>query len=318
MKRTVGLDRYAVSPCDAIRNEIASWRTDPELAKLVSRLSSMTDLQQYLDAYAEVMVARVLLQNGCEVRVEVPTENGRTADFEATRGNDRLFIHVKRLNEDSGTTRQISVSKRTGSLETIPRPLVVGVSFRDDLSNAQMQRFVRQARSFIERADVGSKTEIKGDDGETLGSCDVLAEWSGQHVQLAKVLPAHFVDDNERFRKLLSKAYHQFMPGAENVIAVTSSCADDMDFETALLGATYERWDGPPPRGRVVECGRHGDGFWSDEKHPDSSAAAFFQFSRESDEFRSRLWVRPGPALSSTMQQLLGDLFASGPSGPEG
>jgi hypothetical protein len=78
------------------------------------------------------------------------------------------------------------------------------------------------------------------------------------------------------------------MPGALNVIFVTSSLADDIkDFESALLGDTYEDYTVTP-----YKKGRTNNGFWSANKHPESNIAGWFNFACKSDSISFRTWYR--------------------------
>jgi hypothetical protein len=221
-----------------------------------------------------------------------------------------LFVHVKRLNTDGAQEKQLNMKKRTRELERIPRNLVVAIRFLRDLSDDEMQQFVKKAKAFIPSAHVGQKLSVCGQDDRPYAICEADHEGRNNHVLLCEFFPARWLQDDKRLSELLSGAYKQFMSSNVNVIAVTSNWHDDVeDYENALLGKTYERWNERPPRGRVVESGRETDGFWSGNDHPESQVASFFYFNPSSGSFWSRLWLRSEAALAPDARQLTEDVF---------
>ena len=275
-----GLERFRPDLDPAVVDEIAGWADHPELGKLCASLQAIGDQEKFLDTYAEAMVARYLLARACRLQVEVLTPAGRTCDFQVTGGGHDFFLHVKRLNTDRPVRKRLTVSSRLRYLERIRRPYVVSVRFADKLNDRQMQRYVEAAAEFIGRARVGDELLIRDDDGTEIGGCRVVAPWQGSRVTLVLGLPSGFIDEAPRIRRLMRKAYQQFMPGAANVILICSSHVEDADdFGTALLGSHIERWDAHPPRGRRVAHGRDSDGFWHGRRFPESSAAGWFHFT---------------------------------------
>jgi hypothetical protein len=138
----------------------------------------------------------------------------------------------------------------------------------------------------------------------------VVAPAPGRHVSLTIGLPSGYIDEAPRMRKLLRRAYRQFMPRAANVILLCSSQADEHeDFETALLGSHEERWDAHPPEGRRVAHGRADDGFWADRRYGDSRSAGWFQLDTHADGPDVRLWYREQPAPATALQATLDRLF---------
>lgn len=89
--------------------EIRGWTKHPELSKLLKKLESIKDWEQFLDFHAEAMVARHLISQRCEIKVEVPTKNGKSADFKVSKGSDTFFVHVKRLNFDKEMQHDLNV-----------------------------------------------------------------------------------------------------------------------------------------------------------------------------------------------------------------
>lgn len=310
-----GLDRFADELNPAVIDEVVRWEHDPELGRILARLRSHNSRKAFLDTYAEAVVARRLLARGCHLKFEVATPQGRHCDFEVDRSGDKFFLHVKRIDTDrpARNPRQLlAISSRLRALERIARPYIVQVRWRDELKGDQMRRLVEQAGEFILRARVGDEMSARDDAGRELGGVRVIAPWDGSHVNVTIGLPEKFVDQAPRFRRLMHRAYHQFMPRAVNVIAICSAHADDAaDFETALLGSHIERWDAFPPRGKRVAHGRAADGFWHGQRFPESRFAAWLGFSPADHEPRSRLWVRRDLKIDAAMEELLRRVFES-------
>ena len=305
-----GLERFRDDLDAAVVDEIAGWAADPELGKLCASLQAIGDREKFLNTFAEAMVARYLLARDCRLRVEVVAPTGRTSDFEVALGEHRFFLHVKRLNTDRAVRRRLTVSSRLRYLERISRPYVVSVRFADGLTDEQMQTYVTTAAEFIGHARVGDELVIRDDDGTEIGGCRIVAPWQGSRVTLVIGLPSGFIDETPRIRRLMRKAYQQFMPGAANVILICSSHFEDADdFGTALLGSHIERWDTHPPRGRRVAHGRDSDGFWFERRFPESPAAGWFHFRPQASALRCRLWIRPDRTLDESLQQALIGLF---------
>ena len=305
-----GLEQFRDALDPTIRNEIASWENDPELGKLYASLQAITDRERFLDTYAEAILAQHMLERGCSLRVEVLTPTGRSCDFEVTVQDRRFYLHVKRLNSDRAVPKSLTMSSRLRYLEQIERPYVVSVRFTDDLTDVQLQRFVTAAAEFIGRSRVGDELVIRDDDATEIGGCRIIAPWQGSRVILAIGLPSGFNDEAPRIRRLLRKAYQQFMPGEANLILICSSHPEDMDdFSNALLGSHIERWDTHPPRGRRVAHGRDADGFWHGTGFPESAAAGWYHFWPQADSPRRRLWIRPGSTLVASMKEMLVELI---------
>ena len=96
-RRRRGAALRAMMPPE-VAASLESWRDDPELGLLHAAVHAATKKQAFLDSYAEVLVARHLVERGCTLRVEVPTPSGRTCDFEVTVGEHCFYLHVKRLS----------------------------------------------------------------------------------------------------------------------------------------------------------------------------------------------------------------------------
>ena len=312
-RREGGLDQFRDALHPRVLQNILAWFTDPELGTLATNLEAIRDREKFLDVCAEAVIARYLLSRGCKLLKEVQTPSGRMCDFEVRHGGDSFFLHVKRLNTDRAIQKKLTVSSRLRYLERIGRPYGVGIRLAERLSDEQMQRYVTTAAEFIKQASVGDELVVRDDGGAELGGCRILAPWSGASVSLEIGLPSGFIDEAPRMRRLMRKAYSQFMPGAVNVILIgTSHEQDTDDFATALLGSHIERWDTPAPQGRRVAHGRDSDGVWSGRRSPGSSASGWFHFRPQDEELNCRLWIRAGAPLEPSTRRLLGELFDAG------
>lgn len=309
-----GFERFGSLVNAQAMADIMRWRGDAELGRLVARLEAFADSEKFLNAWAEAFLARHLLRSGCEIRFEVPTPAGRSADFEVAVDDQRFFLHVKRLATDRPSQRKLTFSSRLRYLERIKRPYVVNVSWNEGLSDRQMQHFVKEAAAFISQARVGDELAVKDGEHGEIGGCRIVAPWEGEHVTLAIGLPSGSMDEAPRMQRLLRRAHRQFMPKAVNVILVASSLVEDVaDFERALLGSHIERWDAPPPPGRRIAHGRATDGFWSGGHIADSHAAGWFRLAPEAPDFAGRLYVRRDGALPQPAREILLRLFDTAP-----
>jgi hypothetical protein len=307
-----GLERFHEHISAGAQREIESWRGHAELGALVDSLEAISDLDQFLNTWAEALIARHLLQHGCDVRFEVRTPAGRSCDFEVRLDGQQFYLHVKRLWSDRSTHRHLTVSSRLRYLERILRPYVVRVRWHENASEDDMRFLVAQAAEFIHRAKVGDELVVRDAGGRELGGCRIVAPWEGDHVTLAIGLPSGFTDGAPRVHKLLRKAYQQFMPKAANVILIGSSHPHDVeDIETALLGSHIERWDAEPARGRVA-WGRAADGFWNANHFTASSGAGWFLVDEGENGLETRLWLRPDASFDRPLRTALAKLFEAG------
>ncbi len=316
-----GIDQFGKHIPQAVRRDIESWRLHPELAPLYSSLNAHTDRHTFLNSYAEALVARHLLKHDCSLRFEVPTPTGRRADFEVvSKAHDvRFFLHVKRLNTQSPPRARLTVSSRLRVLERVKRPYIVSVRWREGLAARQMQHFVTLAEQFIAHhgSRIGDELTVRDEwTSQEIGWVRIIAPSDGSHVTLVIGMPSTgsggFTDESPRMRKLLRKAYLQFMPKAPNVILMgTSHERDVAEFESALLGSHIERWDEHPPKGSRIAHGRAEDGFWSGRGFERSQVAAWFRFSMKDTSLTTKLWLRPGFESENHVQlsPLLRELF---------
>jgi len=303
-------DRFAAQCNPAVMSDILQWEGDADLGEILLTLQAQPDKRSFYNTYAEALVARHLLAHDCDLRFEVPTPTGKHCDFQVNVAGEEFFLHVKRVNTGRPMHTTLTVSSRLRILERIKRPYVVQVRWKDGLPDELMQKFVYDASRFIQRARIGDETLIRDENENEIGGVRIVAPWEGDHVLLAIGLPDGFVNEAPRIRKLMRKAYQQFMPKAANVIVVCTSHPDDFeDFETALLGTHVERWDALPPRGRRVAHGRDTDGFWYNNQYADSAAVGWFWFRPQDTQVNCRLWTRPGRDVAPHLHAVLEHLF---------
>ncbi len=303
-------DDLAESVPDWLWRDFEGWRGSGELRALYKRLVAHDDLRSFRNTLAEAMVARHLLSHGCEIRFEVETPAGRECDFEVTRDGVQFYLHVKHLITERPAVERISVPSRLRMLERIERPYIVSVRWHQSITDKQMLLLVREAERFITHARVGEESLIRDPKSEEeLGGLRILAPWEGTHVSLVIGLPSGDVDHTSRMRRLLARAYQQFMPRAENLIMLGTTHPNDLrTFESALLGEHIERWDRFPARGRRIAYGRDEDGFWHDRRHDQSHRAGWFLLSTAEPQLRSTLWERenlPGDAAAGALIESL-------------
>jgi hypothetical protein len=266
-----------------------------------------------MDHWVEALVADRLHRRGCELQVEVETPAGRTCDFRVRLDGLEWFLHVKRLDEgDRGEPRQLSISPRLRVLEQIARPFMVRIRWAEGIDEDLMQEFVERASIFLEMAKIGDELTVRDESGLELGAVRVVGYWEGRTISLAIGLPSGFIDETPRIRRLLDRAYRQFMPRAENVVLVVGTRpAESIDFESALLGAAEERWDTHPAGGGRAAVGRAGDGFWAGGSRPESTICAWSHASLASRtleiDLRFRDDPRPNPVLAKQVSTLFVD-----------
>ena len=293
-----------------VLSDIRSWKNHPELSKLSSALASHTNPKTFLDFYAEAIIARRLHNHGIEFRLEVPTPQGTQCDFEVLAGDQRCYLHLKRLTANGNIRPAPTISTRLRYLEGIRRPYEVKVRWQEELSETQLQSFVRTASEFIQHGHVGDEYVIRDDGGHELGGLLIQAPWEGPHVRLVIGTSNGFSDEAPRMGKLMRRAARQFMPGEANVILIASEDLSHLDdFETALLGSHIERWDRFPPQGERIAHGRDADGFWHGDRYEVCPAAGWFLFDPMSDELRSRLFIRQRDEVRGPLTSTLRELF---------
>jgi len=304
------LDYYMPHVNQEVVRDFESWWDHPQLGKLINRLDSMGDPQEFMVTYAKAVVARHLFRQGLDLKVDVPVPHTKPANLEATRGGTTFVVHVKCLNPDRATKTQLDALTRAKSLEEIKRPLIALLDFDHDLAERQVQEVVTQSRTFLSQAQVGEAIAVKDEDGADLGTCQVWREWKGPHVAVMTTPSLRWGRDWRRFRTLFTRCYRRFVPGVVNLILVTGAWPDDATpVERALLGTPQTRREGRGRSARFVELGRKPDGFWSPGQYPDSKVAGWFFFVPKDSWFRCHLWFRPDADLDPALQAELTRIF---------
>lgn len=257
-----GLKRFERKLHPKVIGELRGWAEQLELSKLLEKLESIRGWEQFLDHYAEALIARHFVGHGCEVEVEVPTINGKKADFRVSEGNETFYIHVKRLNFDKEMRNDLKVGTRLDSL----RKEGFGFSFHKSLTDDEMQQFRKEAFRLSKELVNGETKDVTSNTGEVLGECHKM-----KHDQSITIYSVKDGDCSDRFLKKLKNAYRQFMPDGVNVILVTSAWRDDDSIEDLRESV---------------------DDFWSDGKHPCSNIIGWFEFDPRGESVGFELFIR--------------------------
>ena len=270
--------------------EIKGWTKHPELSKLLRKLCSIKDWSTFLNHYAEAMVAFHLIRHDCEVLgVEVTTINAKTADFKISKDGEIFYVHIKRLNWDEETDKDLKIGSRLQCLRKIHRPVLVSMLFYRSLSDQEMQEFCkREVKEFVKKAIEGAKIEIVSGTGEVLGECEIGPNHGGQNVSLLQIPSVKNVDESHRMCQRLKRAYKQFMPQAINIILATSAWQD--------TGSTEDFQD-------AVES------FWGDGKQSRSNVVAYFEFKPKGKNVNFELFFREKYEIPSYIISVFGKNF---------
>jgi len=296
------LERLAADFADHERDW--SLRIDPKVlrgyrrelddsgAMLASASAAPAQLDRCRSIASEAMVAARLLAGGCEVEHEVETPNGRHVDFRATRAGASLCVHVKRAPQPTLRDAEVSVPAAWRTIETVERGLVVAFSLSRNLRGRALHEALDAAFDFVEQASVGDELVIRDGEDAPRARLRAIAPAPGGRVELVADLSSSFDDHVPRFQATLRKAFSQFMPRAENLIAVCGSSGGVEAFATALLGSHIERWDRRPRAGELVAYGRASDGFWSGQLRNQSRLAVYWPLAAGSGPL---LFLRESP-----------------------
>jgi hypothetical protein len=272
-----GLEKFRKKLHPEIVAEIKGWSNHPELSKLLEKLQSIKDWEQFVDYYAEAIVAWYLIRQGCEIDgYEVPNDINKTADFQVSKGRNTFFLHIKRLNFDGETHHDFNVSKRLEGLQEKG----IGYSFDKSLADEEMQHFYEEAKNSSKEVKVGETKDIISETGEILGQFAKVS--NGQSA--AYVYSAKSGDDRYRFSDKISEAYKQFMPNAMNVILVTSAWRDSASIE---------------------DLQRALDDSWAVGKHSCSNIVGWFEFDPRENSIDFKLFFRE----NSKIPQYIIDVF---------
>ncbi|MDP6890130.1 MAG: hypothetical protein QF471_02265 [Phycisphaerales bacterium] len=305
-----GLERFGGEVDQALLERVRTWDAHAGLRGLLDSLRLQKRRRRFLDLWVEAMVADRLHRAGCELETEVQTPTGRACDFHVWMDDLDWYLHIKRLDEGDRRGRKLDISPRLRVLEHIERPFIARIRWAEGLGDELMQELVVRASTFLEMAKIGDELTVRDESGLEIGAIRVVGPWEGSTVSLAIGLPDGFIDETARIRRLLDKAYRQFMPREENVILVVGNRPDDaVDFEAALLGATEERWDAQPGQGGRTAIGRAEDGFWQSNSRPESRICGWCDVLPSSRALRADLHFRDDPAPDAEMASLVSRLL---------
>ncbi len=276
------------------------------IRRLLALLEGVEGEERRRSAACEAAIALKLLSRGCSVSFEVPTHDGRTADFDVRTPDARFFLHVKRWTpsiDRSWVTLRVPLAVR--ALELIRRPYLVGARWPG--SRSLVARFVEEGSRFLEQASVGDEWVFRDDGALPSGGLRILAPWPGERVVLTVGLDAAIDAEIARLHRFLRKGYGQFGKGQNNVIWLCGGTVEDERLvDTVVLGSHIERWDLFPPRGHRVAHGRSDDGFWSGERYSLSRAVAWCPWSDARGLGATRLWFRTRSDADTTLRTALG------------
>lgn len=264
--------------------------------------------------FVEAAFAARLLERGCEIEREVPGPEGRTCDFLLRREGVELAVHVKRL-EAIGEVPPPPLTVWERAIEQMPRGLVVSVRRPARLAEPVDRWLPREIRAFLEHARVGEERLFRDDRDRIVAQVRVVGPNEAGRV---RIVPASTTDLEARvlrFRRLLRRAYRQFLPDVENLILFgTARSAADPEARIALVDALFgtpmERWDRFPEWGDRVAHGRGHDGFWESARHPESRLAGWFAAQAIDPSSPGRWWARrsdgPREPLRSLVTEAIG------------
>lgn len=267
-----------------IVEDILSWDHDKELSKLVDKLNSIRNPQQFLDHYAEALIAKYLLKKGCVLKVEVPTQNNKRADFLVSISNHIFFAHIKRLNEASSISKKQNILSQFKHLENIKRAYSVRIEIWPDLTDSETKKAIKECKSFILNSSPNDFKMLFDEEGHEIGICHIMSKNNGENVSISEPVIMGHPNTQSRLYDKISDAYKQFMPNNLNVIFVTSFWSSDIDdFKNALFS---------------------NNGFWTYGKHEDSNVAIWFNFELKRDLIKTFLFVREEYIMPSFLKML--------------
>lgn len=309
------LERRRGDGSDAIRSTVRRLLGALEASEAeIAANADESARQRFEIRFVEACFGLRALELGCEVEREVPGPAGRTCDFLLRRGDLALAVHLKRL-EAIGEVPPPPLAAWERAIEQMPRGLVVSIRRPHRLPEKTTRWLAPRLREFLEHARVGEERLFRDEDDRSVAQVRIVGPNDAGRI---RVVPASATDLEARvvrFRRLLRRAYRQFLPGVENLVlfGTVRATADPearIALADALLGTPMERWDRFPMLGDRVAHGRGTDGFWESKRHAASRLAGWFAAEPDVATEPGRWWLRPQedppPAMLDFVRELVG------------
>ena len=216
-------------------------------------------------AIAEALIALRLVRAGFSVEADVPTPNGKSCDFRATRRGESLCVHVKRLLTSVNDTPVIP--SRLRSAIVCRRKVRAELWCSPELEPSSLARLGRSFNAFLREAAIGESLSVRDAPNIEIGRIRIHRPTTRQ-MEL-RVERADRVRTLDRIERLTLRAFEQCMPRSVNVIALVGDHASDWElFDVALHGTFVERWDRMPNQGERRAYGRDDNGLWTRHRAP--------------------------------------------------
>jgi len=216
-------------------------------------------------AIAEALIALRLVRAGFSVEADVPTPNGKSCDFRATRRGESLCVHVKRLLTSVNETP--AIPSRLRSAIVCRRKVRAELWWSPGLEPSSLARLGRSFNAFLREAAIGESLSVRDAPNIEIGRIRIHRPTTRQ-MEL-RVERADRVRTLDRIERLTLRAFEQCMPRSVNVIALVGDHASDWElFDVALHGTFVERWDRMPNQGERRAYGRDDNGLWTRHRAP--------------------------------------------------
>lgn len=258
----------------------------------------------------ERRVLRGLERVGCLWAREIPGPRGRTSDFLVRRADARLAVHVKDLSLDPRPLPPMPAWMQR--VTRLDRGVIVGAEHVHPTGHAaRTSKITGAAGAAGTTAATGAHARRRLDDEAiaflrraSIGDVHLTGGWllrvigpRADGVRRVEVLRGAAADplvDSARVRRLLDRAYAQFMPRMVNLIVIAGPHDRSLALDIALMGRPMERWDRFPRRGERVAVGRASDGFWEGRSRPESAWVLWMPTSGRGAERNGVLIERAG------------------------
>ncbi|MDA1007819.1 MAG: hypothetical protein O2800_02285 [Planctomycetota bacterium] len=260
-----------------------------------------------IDLESEQRVLAAIKRIGCVWAREIPGPTGRTSDFLAMREETHLALHVKELAldpEDQGSLPTWALG-----MSRVRRSVLVGVVLES--ARARVGTESRsEARAFLSHGAIGEEHIVRSDDRSRAAILRILGPAPAARKTVRLLIEADAQPDRDvwRIRRLLDRAFAQFMPRMTNLIVLAGPHDRWLALDHALLGRPIERWDLFPKRGERIAVGRSDDSFWATRARPESGALLWVPTSGRGVEKQPTLWIRGGARLNLPEEAMLLDL----------